>query len=114
MKIGGTPGAAAVGQQAGMSDQDLAIKIEEKLEKSEIGSWKGIPLREPPCVDNLKPMLLDKTYAFMMQDHTQIDYPERTAFVDQANSEFFLKVTGHTGDLGPKPEFWFGPFGLDA
>ena len=114
MKVEGNAGAQAVGQDAGISNQDLAIKVEDALEKGQIGTWKGVPLKDKPCVGSLKPMVLDKTYAFIMEDQTQNDYPTRTAFVDQDAKQFFLKVEGHTGDLGPKPEFWFGPIGIDS
>jgi len=112
MKVDGNAGVTGAGQNSGIANQDLAIKVEDAIENSDIGSWKGVPLRDKPCVDNLKPLVLDKTYAFIMEDQTQIDYPTRTAFVDQDAKQFFLKVEGHTGDLGPKPEFWFGPLPL--
>ncbi len=114
MKIDGKPNVAGAGPAAGLSSEDMAIKIEDVIYKKDLGSWKGVPLREAPCVDHLKPMVLDKTYAFILEDHTQIDYPERTAFVDQEANQFFLKVTGSTGDLGADPTFWFGPFGIDS
>lgn len=114
MKVDGNSGVANSSQVGGISNQDLAMKVEDAMGKLDLGMFKGVPLREAPCVDNLKPLLLEKTYAFILEDQTQIDYPERTAFVDQDAKEFFLKVAGNTGDLGPKPEFWFGPMKLDS
>ncbi len=114
MKIDGNSGVSNATQGGGISNQDLSMKIEDAMSKLDLGTFKGVPLRETPCVDHLKPLLLEKTYAFILEDTTQIDYPERTAFVDQDAKEFFLKVTGHTGDLGPKPEFWFGPMKFEG
>ena len=114
MKIDGNSGVANASQSSGMSNQDLAMKVEDAMEQLNLGTFKGVPLREAPCVGNLKPLLLEKTYAFILEDQTQIDYPERTAFVDQEAKEFFLKVAGHTGDLGPRPEYWFGPMKFDG
>ena len=114
MKVDGHSGVVNSSLAGGMSNQALAMKVEDAMSKLDLGTFKGVPLRETPCVDNLKPLLLEKTYAFILEDQTQIDYPERTAFVNQDAKEFFLKVTGHTGDLGPKPELWFGPMKLDT
>jgi|MDTC01.3.fsa_nt_gb hypothetical protein len=114
MKVDGNAGVTGADQEIGMAPEAMMMAVEDALTKGDIGSWKGVPLKEAPCVDNLRSMVLDKTYAFIMEDQTQIDYPTRTAFVDQDAKQFFLKVEGHTGDLGPKPTFWFGPVGFEV
>ena len=113
MKVDGNAVTGTVGQQTGLGPEDLAIAVEDTLIKMRLGSWKGIPLSEPPCLDGRHAVLLDETYAFIMEDQTQIDYPKRTAYVNPEEKTFFLKVEGNTGDLGANPTFWFGPIGFE-
>ena len=78
MKIDTAAGATPLGQTIGMSSETMVGAIEDALEKSRVGSWKGVPLSEAPAVDNLAALPLDEVFAFIMEDQTQIDYPKLT------------------------------------
>ena len=109
MKVDGGAGASQVAEMGGLDLEGLTIAVEKALTKTRLGSWKGLPLSEPPCVTGRQTMVLDETYAFIMEDQTQIDYPKRTAHLCLEEKTFYLEVEGNTGDLGTNPSFWFGP-----
>ena len=113
MKIDGSGGVGSPGVQQGLTAQTMSIAVEQALEQSRVGAWKGIPLGSAPEVESLAAVELEEVFAFIMEDQTQVDYPKRTAFVDGSAGEFYLKVEGNTGDLGGPPAFWFGPMTLD-
>jgi len=80
---------------------------------------RGTPLAQAPRLRNATEVPLDATYAFMMDLQTdneapfKIDYPKRTAFVNEKTQEFFLKVEETFDKPGyENKEFWFGPYQL--
>ena len=113
MKVDGGAGVPKVAETIGPDSEGLVMAVEDALAKTRLGSWKGIPLSEPPCVEGRRAMVLDETYAFIMEDQTQIDYPKRTAYLSTEEMTFYLEVEGNTGDLGRNPSFWFGPVAFE-
>ena len=113
MKIDGSGGVGRPSGQADLTARTMSIAVEGALEQSRVGAWKGIPLGIDPEVGGLVVVELEEVFAFIMEDQTQVDYPKRTAFVNEAAGEFYLKVEGNTGDLGGPPAFWFGPMDLE-
>ena len=97
MKVDASGGVGAVANQGGMNAEAMLLAVEESLDKTRVGSWKGLPLSDPPDVTGLPSVVLDEVFAFIMEDQTQVDYPKRTAFVDPDTKQFYLKVEGNTG-----------------
>lgn len=71
----------------------------------------------PPNVEGMEALELPQLYAFMASDGTQLNYPERTVFMDRENGEFFLKAQGtvltQAGSM-PSTEHWYGPLAMPA
>ena len=86
MKVDGSGGLGAVASQGGIKPETMMMAVEASLDKTRVGSWKGLPLNAPPDVAGLPSVVLDEVFAFIMEDQTQVDYPKRTAFVEDRKS----------------------------
>jgi len=102
-------------QLMGTGPKDLRSSVETSLFDQEVGSGKGFEFLRfgPPLdFDGLVPLKLPQNYAFLTDGDSnavRVDYPQRTAFVDQANNAFFLQVTDQ---MSTGKEHWFGPIPL--
>ena len=112
-------GLSALHLQLGQSGPNLQTQVENALGRQEVGFGKGEEfLRFGPPLDmvGMTPLKLPQLFAFLSggigsgEQTFQMDYPERTAFVDHSNQEFFLNVK--SPQQGGE-NLWFGPFDLN-
>lgn len=113
-------GTSTLGLMLGQGAPNLQASVEDALGQHNIGTGEGDQfLRFGPPVDmeGLVPVKLPQTFAFLAgnlgsgsPENTSLDYPQRTAFVDSNNQEFFLKVNS---DFGQGRDYWFGPIPMN-
>jgi hypothetical protein len=71
----------------------------------------------PPNVEGMDALELSQLYAFMASDGTQLNYPNRTVFLDRENDQMFLKAKGtvltQAGSMD-STDHWYGPLPMPA
>ena len=119
MPVDPTGNAPSPNWVSNVADNPKAQQIDRFLTTNNIGMMKATPLQQEPKLPNATEVPLDPIYSFMTDIQIdngapyKIDYPKRTAFVNEKTQEFFLKVeeTYDRADYKNK-NFWFGPYQL--